>query len=94
MKGKILFIFIVLNAWTVMKAQKAPDWYPKVDEPTATFINHDGEEEELVTGEVYDAPMSIIFSANPTDTLGYDVLYEWTISQIKNGIAYSPRHLK
>lgn len=85
MKEKVLFILIVLNAWTVMKAQKAPDWYPKVDEATATFVNHDGEEEELETGGSYDAPLSITFSANPIDTLGYEVLYEWTISQIKNG---------
>ena len=87
MKRNILFLFFALTAYVGLHAQKSPDWYPTVDEVTATFVNHDGEEEELEIGGSYDAPLTVTFSANPVDTTGYDVLYQWKIEQIKNGIS-------
>lgn len=79
--------YIVLVAFALltmgMRAVGSPDWYPQIS-PMGMFMNHEGEEEALETGGSYDAPLSIVFSAMPTDTAGYDVLYEWTIVQIKN----------
>ena len=66
-------------------AQALPDWYPNVDEALATFDNHEGEEEVIEVGGVYDAPLKVTFSAHPMDTTGYEVFYGWTIEQIKNG---------
>lgn len=68
-----------------VKAQSAPDWFPKVDEATAIFINHDGEEELIETGGAYDAPLTVTFAANPIDTAEFNVLYQWEITQVKNG---------
>ena len=67
-----------------VEAQGAPDWYPKVDEATATFVNHDGEEEQIEVGGVYDAPLTVTFAANPVDTAEFVVLYQWEITQVKN----------
>ena len=68
-------------------AQTAPDWYPKVDEATAIFVNHEGDEEVIETGGTYDAPLKVVFEAHPTDTVGYDVFYGWMIEQIRGGEA-------
>lgn len=68
-----------------IQAQMNPNWYPNVDGAAATYINHEGEEEEIESGNTYDAPLTVTFSANPMDTAGYDVRYEWKIEQIKNG---------
>ena len=65
-------------------AVAAPNWFPKVDDAIATYINHDGEELEIESGNTYDAPLEITFHANPTDTAEYEVLYEWRIEQIKD----------
>lgn len=66
------------------KADVIPDRYPIVEECLVTFINHDGEVEELEVGGTYDAPLEVTFSANLTDTIGYEVLYAWKIFQVKN----------
>lgn len=66
-------------------AQGTPDWYPNVDEASAAFINHEGEEEVIEVGGVYDAPLTVTFTAQSVDTIGYEVFYGWTIEQIKNG---------
>ena len=65
-------------------AQTPPNWYPHVDEAKAIYVNHEGEEMEVEPGGPYDAPLTITFMANPTDTAEYEVLYEWRIEKIKN----------
>ena len=66
-----------------MLLQASPDYYPSVAS-TGTFINHDDMEEELTVGGTYDAPLTVTFSANPADTMGYIVLYEWKIIKKDN----------
>lgn len=61
----------------------ANDWYPSVS-PVGIFINHVGEEEELANGSTYDAPLEVTFYANPRDTAGYAIYYEWTIVKIED----------
>ena len=67
-------------------ASTVPDWYPTVDEAMATFVNHNGEDEQVEVGGTYDAPLTVTFSANPMDTVGYEILYEWNIEQVKNNV--------
>ena len=66
-----------------LSAQSVPDWYPKVDDAVAMFVNHEGEEEEVEVGGTYDAPLTVTFMACPIDTAEYDVLYQWEVTQIK-----------
>ena len=80
MKRKSLFLLLTLLP---LLLQAAPDYYPAVT-PTGTFINHDGEEEELTVGGTYDAPLTVTFAANPTDTAGYVIYYEWQIVKMDN----------
>ena len=68
------------------KAQTALDWYPTVDEAVATFVDSEGEVVEIEAGGTYDAPLTVTFVANPTDTMGYEVRYQWKIEQVKDGI--------
>ena len=84
MRKFLLLLYVPLLA--LSKAYAAPDWYPTVDEATATFINHDGEEEQIEAGGSYDAPLTVTFSANPADTTGYDIFYEWKIERVKNNV--------
>lgn len=86
-----VLISVVLGLWVLfaVKAQVVPDWYPKADDAIAMYINHEGEEEEVEVGGTYDAPFTLTFMANLTDTAGYKVLYEWNITQIKNGVEKS-----
>lgn len=86
MKRYISFILCGLLMGLSGKAQTALDWFPTVDEAVATFINPDGEEVEMETGGTYDAPLTVTFVANPTDTTGYEVRYQWKIEQIKDGV--------
>lgn len=74
-RNVLLLLWLPLLTLTM---QAAPDYYPSVA-PTGTFINHDGEEEELTVGGTYDAPLTVTFTANPTDTAGYIIYYEWKI---------------
>ena len=85
---KRVLISVVFGLWVLLgvNAQVKPDWYPKAGAAIATYINHEGEEEEIEVGGTYDAPFTLTFMANPTDTTGYNVLYEWEIVQIKNGV--------
>ena len=69
-----------------LKAQTATEWYPVVEGAVATYVNHDGEEMELEQGGTYDAPLTVTFMANITDTVGFTVLYEWRIMQVKNNV--------
>ena len=85
MKRYFLFIVCCLLMGFTAMAQAIPDWYPNVDEASATFENNEGEEEVIEVGGVYDAPLTVTFSAHPVDTAGYEVLYGWTIEQIKEG---------
>ncbi len=87
MKRYIFFALCSLWVGLAAMAQTMPDWYPTVDEATATFVNHEGEEEEMESGGVYDAPLCVTLAAHPTDTAGYDVFYGWMIEQIKGGEA-------
>ncbi len=84
-KRMMILIQLILVALTGLRAQTVPDKYPIVDDAMATFVNHEGDVEQIVEGGSYDAPLTVTFMANPTDTAGYDVLYEWKIMQIKNG---------
>ncbi|MBR3859515.1 MAG: gliding motility-associated C-terminal domain-containing protein [Bacteroidaceae bacterium] len=87
MKQKFLqLLYLSLLALFPIYASAIPDRYPTVDEATATFINHDGEEEQIEVGGTYDAPLTVTFAANPVDTIGYEVLYEWTIEQVKDNV--------
>lgn len=85
MKRYSIAIIYSLLMCLAIEAKTAPNWYPKVDDATATYINHEGEEEEIESGNTYDAPLTVTFSANPADTTGYEVRYEWKIEQVKNG---------
>ena len=69
-----------------LKAQTATEWYPVVEEAVATYVNHNGEEMELEVGGTYDAPLTVTFVANIADTIGFNVLYEWRILQVKNNV--------
>lgn len=84
-RNLLLLLYLSLFAFSRIHAGTAPDKYPTV-EATATFVNHDGEEEQIEVGGTYDAPLNVTFSANPVDTMGYDILYEWTFEQIKNNV--------
>lgn len=65
---------------------QVPEVYPSITKFSATFINSDGEEEEIgEEGGTYDAPLTVTFEVNLTDTVGFDVLYTWSIKQIKDG---------
>lgn len=86
MKRNLLLLYVPLLALFKVYANTAPDRYPAVTEATATFINHDGEEEKIEAGSTYDAPLTVTFSANPTDTTGYDIFYEWKIERVKNNV--------
>lgn len=79
---KRITLLLWLTAVTML-LQASPDYYPSVA-PTGTFINHDDMEEELTVGGTYDAPLTVTFSANPADTMGYIVLYEWKIIKKDN----------
>lgn len=85
MKRYSLVVVYSLLMCLAIKAQKTVDWYPKVDEATATFVNHNGDEEQIEEGNTYDAPLTVTLSANPIDTTGYEIRYEWKLEQIKNG---------
>ena len=80
----LLLLFpLSLRAYFPPVSLAAPDYYPSIA-PTGTFINHDGEEEELTVGGMYDAPLTVTFAANPADTVGYVVYYEWKIVKKDN----------
>lgn len=85
MRRYFLITIYCLMVGLAAKAQGAPDWYPKVDDAGAVFVNAEGEKEELEMGGVYDAPFTVTFEANPTDTVDYNVLYEWQLFQVRNG---------
>ena len=85
MKRCFLIAIYCLMVGLAAKAQGAPDWYPKVDDAVAMFVNAEGEEEEVEMGGVYDAPFTVTFEANSTDTIDYNVLYEWRLYQVRNG---------
>lgn len=84
-KRTIILIQFTLMTLIGLRAQTAPNWYPKVDDAIATFVNHEGDVEQIEEGGSYDAPLTVTFAANPTDTAEYEVLYEWEIVQIKEG---------
>ena len=83
MKRYFLFILCLILGLAV-KAQAVPS----VKEIHASFINHNGEEEQIdEPGKTYDAPLTVTFTVvfdNPADTAGSEVLYDWEINQIKN----------
>ena len=86
----LLSVCIPFMTLSVAHGGTPPDWYPIVDDFSATFVGHDGEE-VIEAGGSYDAPLAVTFMAYPTDeeradTIGYDVLYEWRIEQIRNGV--------
>ena len=85
MKRYIAFVSMLLAVLGI-GAQEAPDYFPMIS-PVGVYVNHDGDEEELEPGGSYDAPLAVTFAANPTDTTGFDVLYEWRIEQVKEGVS-------
>ncbi len=84
MRRFLSFAIYCLTVVGAANAQAAPDWYPKVDDVVATFVNTEGEREEVEMGGTYDAPLTVTFEANPTDTVDYNVLYEWRLFLIKD----------
>lgn len=82
MKKSIILLTALLTA--SLSAVANIDYYPSV-EPIGTYITPEGDEAELERGGSYDAPLHVTFSANPTDTAGYLVYYEWTIVKVDNG---------
>lgn len=82
MKKSFLYLILLLSA--TLPAAADIDYYPSVD-PKGTYISPEGEESELERGGSYDAPLHVTFAANPTDTAGYIVYYEWNIVKIDNG---------
>ena len=85
MKRYFLFVLCSLLLVVAGKAQ-APDVYPSIESFSATFINGEGDEEEIgEDGGVYDAPLTVTFVVSLTDTVGFDVLYTWNIKQIRDG---------
>ena len=85
MKRYILFVLCSLLMAVAGRAQ-VPEVYPSIAEFSATFINSDGEEEEIgEEGGTYDAPLTVTFMVTMADTVGFDVLYTWSIKQIKDG---------
>ena len=64
MKRILISAVLGLLVMFAASAQSAPDWYPKADEAVATYINHEGEEEEIEVGATYDAPLTVTFIAN------------------------------
>lgn len=85
MKRYFLSILCSLLMVLVGKAQ-VPDVYPSIAGFSATFVNGQGEEEEIgEEGGVYDAPLTVTFDVSLSDTTGFDVLYTWSIKQIKEG---------
>lgn len=82
---RYMCMLCALLAGVAAMAQTAPDWYPTVDEATATFVDPEGEVQEIEVGGTYDAPLTVTFAAHPTDTTGYEVLYGWLIEQVKEG---------
>lgn len=84
MKRYIALVLSFLVVLCSVRGQVTPDWYPSVS-PVGMFVNYDGDEEEIEAGGSYDAPLTVTFMANPTDTAEYEVLYEWGIYQVKNG---------
>ena len=85
MKRYFLSILCSLLMVLVGKAQ-VPDAYPSIAGFSATFVNGQGEEEEIgEEGGVYDAPLTVTFDVSLSDTTGFDVLYTWSIKQIKEG---------
>lgn len=85
MKRYFLSILCSLLMALVGRAQ-VPDAYPSIAGFSATFVNGQGEEEEIgEEGGVYDAPLTVTFDVSLSDTTGFDVLYTWSIKQIKEG---------
>ena len=85
MKRYFLFILCGLLMMVSGKAQ-IPDVYPSIDSFSATFVNSEGEEEEIgEEGGLYDAPLTVTFGVSLVDTTGFDVLYTWSIKQTKDG---------
>lgn len=84
---KKYFLLVVgglLMTW-VAKAQ-VPSAYPYITRYSAKFVNEEGEEEEIgEEGGMYDAPLTVTFDVSLTDTMGFDVLYTWEMSQVKDG---------
>ena len=75
---------LLITLFWVSILSASTDRTPSVT-PTGIFINHDGEEEELETGGSYDAPLTVTFCANPIDTVGYTLYYEWRIIKTDGG---------
>lgn len=84
MKRYFLFILCLMLGLAV-EVHAVPDVQVR-----ASFINHEGAKEQIEeTGATYDAPLTVTFTVefdNLADTVGYDVLYEWEINQIKDNV--------
>lgn len=82
----MISVWCLLMGGLSVRAQSILTWYPNVDGAMATYVDHEGEEVELETGGTYDAPLKVTFMANPADTVGFEVLYEWRIMQVRNNV--------
>ena len=68
-------IFLVIFALLLTNWCQADD-YPSVS-PTATYTNDEGVETESTDNVEGQAPLTVIFRANPSDIDGHNPTYEW-----------------
>jgi gliding motility-associated-like protein len=68
-------IFLVIFALFLTNWCQADD-YPSVS-PTATYTNDEGVETESTDNVTGQAPLTVIFHANPSDIDGHNPSYEW-----------------
>lgn len=85
---KRYFLLLVCGVLVGLSAAaQVPDTYPSIAEFSATFLNNEGVREEIgEDGGQYDAPLTVTFEVSMADTVGFDVLYTWTIKQVKGGV--------
>lgn len=71
---------------TLVSKAQVPSAYPSIIGYSAKIVNEEGDEEEIgEEGGLYDAPLTVTFDVSLTDTIGFDILYTWKITQIKDG---------
>lgn len=71
-------LIILLTAFFMQPASAFAQDLPTIA-PTATYINANGDEETIGTGDSYSgsAPLTVQFKANPEHTEGWTEYYEW-----------------
>lgn len=73
---RIRLIFLAVAAAFLPLVGLAQEVFPAVS-PTATYTDEDGMEVETASDFGGQAPLSVLFRANPTGMEGYSPTYEW-----------------